>query len=207
MAALPRLQILAAAPLLLAIASGCAGRTAAAAAAPAASAPTATPPSASSAAATATPVPPASPTPTAKPARAALSTSTAFGQIHAGLEDASSDDCLACHADAEPRVDVHRSHKLGLDLAAAPPGGFRPLAEIAAAGLALPDGKVACVTCHDLASPWEHRIALPAGAVPRRAVVLGDPSTYGDDGSGEPPPPEPGQAISTKPLCQACHAF
>jgi hypothetical protein len=103
---------------------------------------------------------------------------------------------------------VHRSHAVGLDVAATrAPGRYRTAAQVVALGLPLPDGKVECITCHDLAAPWAHRIALPAGAVPRRGVVLGSPATYGDEGSAEPPPPEPGTPVSTKPLCEACHVF
>jgi hypothetical protein len=142
---------------------------------------------------------------------AAIPPADSFERIHAGLEGATSEDCLGCHADAQPRIQAHRSHPVGLDLAAVAagaPGRYLPLAEVRGAGLALPDGKVACVTCHDLGSPYKHRIALPAGAVARPGVVLGDPSTYGeDDGIERAAAAAAGQVVSSKPLCQSCHRF
>ena len=214
----PPLVVIAALALTAGL-SGCAGRgasaspAATAAAAPSATstaAPLSTSTAASTAAATqgATPAPMTQvPTPTKT---VALPSGTEFAKIHAGLEDATSDDCLGCHADMQQKIKVHGSHPVGLDLAtasASAPGRYRALADVSAAGLTLQDGKVGCLTCHDLASPWQHRIALPTGAVARRAVTLGDPSTYGEDASGEPPAPAAGEAISTKPLCQSCHAF
>jgi hypothetical protein len=210
---------------LAAAVGGCAGRSATApapATAPptptptapsaAATAPATAPPSGAAAAATAAPPDGALAQAPAPTKTAVLPRDGSFAAIHAGLEDATSEDCLGCHAELQPRLAVHGSHPVGLDLAAASaaaPGRYRPLQAVRGAGLALPGGKVACVTCHDLGSPWKHRIALPAGAPARPAVVLGDPSTYGDDeGTGEGAPAAalaPGAAISSKPLCQSCH--
>jgi hypothetical protein len=144
-----------------------------------------------------------------QPKRAAVAATGTFGSIHAGLEEASSEDCLGCHADTQPRISIHDSHKIGLDVGAASaksPDRYRPLADVRSAGVWLEGGKIGCLTCHDLASEWQSRIALPQGAVARRAVLLGDSSTYGEDGS-EPPEAKPGDAISAKPLCVSCHAF
>ena len=41
-----------------------------------------------------------------------------FNDIHAGLEGASSQDCLGCHADAPPVIRAHASHSIELDYAA-----------------------------------------------------------------------------------------
>lgn len=220
MAARALLPVLAAAPLAWALATGCAGTVGSGSppsAAPTAATPNAVAPSTSAASGPGSATPgdgsaaPGALAPVPTPTKTvALPPSSAFGQIHAGLEDATSEDCLGCHADAGPRIAVHGSHPVGLDLAqanASAPGRYRPLAQVRGAGLALPGGKVACLTCHDLASPWKHRIALPAGAVARRAVVIGDPSTYEEDEGGVTAAAAPGEAIATKPLCQSCHAF
>lgn len=133
----------------------------------------------------------------------------AFRDVHAGLEEATSQDCLGCHAEGPQAIRVHASHPVDLDhdgAAARSKGALRGAAEVRALGVALPEGKVGCLTCHSLSSPWEHRIALPPGAEVRPAVVVGDPSTYGD---GETPPAlsplAAGAAVATRPLCAACH--
>jgi hypothetical protein len=130
-----------------------------------------------------------------------------FSDLHAGLEGASSQDCLGCHADTWPVVQAHKSHPIDVDYAAVAEkrsDDFTPIAAVLASGIAVPGGKIACLTCHSLASPWKYHLAMPAGATPRPAVHLGDPSTYEE---GSTSPPQPGSEVSPKPLCRACHAY
>jgi hypothetical protein len=130
-----------------------------------------------------------------------------FSDVHAGLEGASSQDCLGCHADTRPVIQAHTSHPIDLDYAATAgqrSADFTPLADVLAGGIAMPGGKVVCLTCHALSSPWKYHLAMPAGATPRPAVHLGDPSSYEEDSTS---PPQPGSEVSPKPLCRACHAY
>lgn len=130
-----------------------------------------------------------------------------FGDVHAGLEGASSQDCLGCHADTRPVIQAHTSHPIDLDYAAVAgerSADFTPLPDVLAGGIAVPGGKVVCLTCHALSSPWKYHLAMPAGATPRPAVRLGDPSSYEEDSTS---PPQPGSEVSSKPLCRACHTF
>jgi hypothetical protein len=130
-----------------------------------------------------------------------------FGDFHAGLEGASSQDCLGCHADTRPVIQAHTSHPIDLDYAAVAgkrSADFTPLPDVLARGIAVPGGKVVCLTCHALSSPWKYHLAMPTGATLRPAVRLGDPSSYEEDSTS---PPQPGSEVSAKPLCRACHAF
>jgi len=131
-----------------------------------------------------------------------------FAAEHAGLEGASTEDCLGCHAEGRAAVQAHASHPVGLvldDAAARSKGQLRAAREVRARGVALEDGKIGCLTCHALASPYKHRIALPPGAEVRRAAVPGDKRTYDPELAESAAAPGPGAAVSTKPLCQACH--
>ncbi len=130
-----------------------------------------------------------------------------FGDLHAGLEGASSQDCLGCHAGTRPVIRPHTSHPIDLDYAAAAgkrPADLAPLPDVLAAGIAVPGGKIACLTCHALSSPWRYRLAMPGGAKPLPAMRPGDPSS--DEGGSTSPPP-PGSEVSPKPLCRACHVY
>jgi hypothetical protein len=130
-----------------------------------------------------------------------------FSGIHAGLEDASSQECLGCHADTRPVIQPHTSHPIDLDYAATAErrsADLAPLSDVVARGIAVPGGKIACLTCHALSSPWKYHLAMPTGATPRPAVRLGDPSSYEDDSTSPPPP---GSEVSAKPLCRACHTY
>lgn len=130
-----------------------------------------------------------------------------FSGIHAGLEDASSQECLGCHADTRPVIQVHTSHPIDLDYAAIAErrsADLAPLSDVLARGIAAPGGKIACLTCHALSSPWKYRLAMPTGTTPRPAVRLGDPSSYEEDSTSPPPP---GSEVSAKPLCRACHTY
>jgi hypothetical protein len=129
-----------------------------------------------------------------------------FNDIHAGLEGASSQDCLGCHADTRPIIQAHTGHAIDLDYAAV--AGKRadltPLPDVLARGIALPSGKIACLTCHSLSSSWKYHLAMPAGATPSRAVRIDDPSTYEEQSIS---PAQPGDEVSSKPLCLACHIY
>jgi cytochrome c peroxidase len=117
---------------------------------------------------------------------------------------ASTADCARCHEN-------HEAHPVDVDYAAAAarqPFGLRRASEAVRRGVFLPDGRVACVTCHDAASPWKHHIALPPGAAARPAVNPRDASTY-TGGRARPAgtPLQPGAAVTPTPLCLLCHAF
>lgn len=104
-------------------------------------------------------------------------------------------ECLSCH-----RVTGHVS-----DFEYPRAGeGLRSPEEVVRRGVFLREGQIRCATCHDARSPWKYRIALPPGAKAVPAVDPFDRATY--DG----PPrsaPKPGEAVSAKPLCLACHAL
>ena len=134
-----------------------------------------------------------------------------WNEIHAGFGQATSRDCLACHEQSRPMIQAHRSHPVDVDYAQAavrPGGSLRALADVQRRGVAVPDGKVGCRSCHSAESPWKNHLAIPSGAVVRPAVNPRDPRTYGEEThrrAGEAPPPS--TAVSPKPLCEACHAF
>lgn len=145
------------------------------------------------------------------PARAAATAPVAgseeFRGIHGGLEGASSQDCLGCHADTRPVIQVHTSHPIDLDYAAVAEkrsADLAPLSAVIARGIEAPGGKISCLTCHALSSPWKYHLAMPTGATPRPAVRLGDPSSYEEDSTSPPPP---GSEVSAKPLCRTCHTY
>ena len=113
--------------------------------------------------------------------------------------------CLSCHANTGPG-----NHPVDIDYAAAARAGssLRTPEEVVRRGVPLTDGQVRCTTCHDARSPWKYRIALPPGATARPAVNPRDPTTY------DPvlrrvhtAAPQPGDEVSAKPLCLACHAM
>lgn len=126
-------------------------------------------------------------------------------QHHWGIEDtATVPDCLACHQRGE--LAAHASHPVDVDYAAAtvsPRISLRPLAEALRRGVLLVDGKLHCYTCHDPRSPWANHVAIPPGASPRTAVVIGLEVTY----AKERPAPVDGGEVSPTPLCQACHPY
>jgi hypothetical protein len=108
---------------------------------------------------------------------------------------------MSCHA-ATGRDD----HPVDVDYEAARAHDrpLRPLADVVARGVFVPDGAIRCVTCHDARSPWKHRIALPPGSTPRAAVNPRDPDTWERRAAAVPPP---GSAVTPTPLCLACHAL
>jgi cytochrome c peroxidase len=115
-----------------------------------------------------------------------------------GADAAPTQTCLACHTLSGPgnhTVDVRYATRHGRDL--------RPAEEVVRRGVHLPDGEIRCTTCHDPRSPWKHHIALPPGAKAVKAVDLRTPASY----EQPPAPARPGDAVSPKPLCLACHAF
>lgn len=182
--------------------------TVALACAPRTRGPAATPPPVSAPHATGSAQKPAAAEPSSRAAAPASAQASArFSDIHAGLEGASSQDCLGCHADTWPVIKTHGSHPIDLDYSAAASkrsADFTPLPDVIARGVALPGGKIACLTCHGLSSPWKYHLAMPAGATVRPAVRLDDPSSYEED---SPSPPLPGSEVSPKPLCRACHTY
>lgn len=133
-----------------------------------------------------------------------------------GSDSASTQECLRCHSSADGGL-IHGNHPVDLDYAAAEgeagrAGTLRPVGEVVRRGVLLPDGRLQCVTCHDARSPWAAKIALPPGSVAVPALSPRNPSTYEDrdrlrtTGPGAQPPP-PGTAVSSSPLCIACHAL
>ena len=117
----------------------------------------------------------------------------------AGSESASSASCLGCHREHQGTG----NHSIDVPYAAAREPGFRPAQEVLRRGVRIPGGEVGCTTCHDGASPWKYRVALPRGAPAVRAVNLRDRPTY----EQAPLPARPGDEVSVKPLCLACHAL
>jgi hypothetical protein len=116
-----------------------------------------------------------------------------------------SGDCTGCHR-ASASGHPH-SHVVDVDYAAAAGrrSALRPMAEVVRRGVFLPENELRCVTCHDGASPWAHALALPPGTAATLAVEAADPRTFHPD---EPrAAPRPGDRVSAKPLCLACHPF
>jgi hypothetical protein len=88
-------------------------------------------------------------------------------------------------------------------------GRLRAAAEVIARGVFLPEGRLQCVSCHDAASPWAAKLALPPGAAAVAAVRRGEPATAeARQGwrSATATTVAPGSSVSPAPLCAACHA-
>ena len=120
-----------------------------------------------------------------------------------GAERVPASDCMSCHG-------LHRTHPVEIDYtmaAAARPGFYRSLAEATRRGVFLPDGQVKCVTCHDPASPWKYKIALPPGAKASPAVETMTPQQLAAPRTLAAVAPRPGTAVTPTPLCTACHAY
>ncbi len=96
-----------------------------------------------------------------------------------GLLDADSRRCMACHdgvgADeavnstvwnrgSSPLDDRRRNHPIGVSYPSHTPRNygvpFRPISMLPA-GIRLPDGKVSCVSCHDLYASDRHHLSVP----------------------------------------------
>ncbi len=130
-------------------------------------------------------------------------------------KDPSSDACLACHGKSGPGPLFTHSHPVNIDYAAAhgkAKGTLRAMDAVTAKGVALPQGKLQCVTCHDAKSPWAKWVALPAGAAPRpamdrRKTRVDDAPNWRIPPAEAPPMPEKGTEVSSAPLCAACHTF
>ena len=116
-----------------------------------------------------------------------------------GSQSATSASCLSCHAEHQGTG----NHATDVPYAGAREPDFRPAEEVLRRGVRMPGGEVRCTTCHDAASPWKYRVALPRGAPAVRAVDLRDRSTY----EQAPLPARPGDEVSVKPLCLSCHAL
>jgi hypothetical protein len=148
--------------------------------------------------------------PAGSSASPASTQSDAWEEIHAGLEDASSQDCLGCHASSLPTVEVHNSHPVDIDYSAATAkagGKLRSAEKVRGSGVTLREGKVGCLTCHAFGSPWKHHVAIPKGAKARARVRIADPRTYEDEHAAASGAPTAGAEVSPKPLCEACHVF
>lgn len=125
-------------------------------------------------------------------------------------------DCLTCHSGH-----ADRSHPVDVDHETAryrSGGSLRPAAEVVAAGVFLPDGKVTCLTCHDGNATWKYKLAIPPTAILRDPVNPFQPSTY-DPALAGPPVTRgldattgrqvlpAGTEVSPTPLCRTCHSF
>lgn len=138
----------------------------------------------------------AAPTPTAR-----------WNEKHGGLEAADTADCLGCH---DERMAEH-SHPVAIDYAEAAGrarGGYRTLEEVRTRGVALPGGKVGCLTCHSPASPWAHFLAVPR-ELARPAVTMVDMRAEkpAEEGQAQEITPPEGAEVSPRPLCESCHAY
>jgi hypothetical protein len=113
-------------------------------------------------------------------------------------------ECMSCHG-------MHTTHPVEIDYEAARYQGrsdLRSGAEVVRRGVLLPDGKVACVTCHDSSSRWAYHLAIPPGAPVRPAVNPHDASTYERPVPLSQPQALPvGTSVSPTPLCRACHTI
>jgi hypothetical protein len=113
-------------------------------------------------------------------------------------------ECMSCHG-------MHVTHPVEIDYEAARSKGqtdLRASADVVRRGVFLSDGKVACVTCHDPASRWAYRLAIPPGVKVRPAVNVRDPSTYDRPVPlSQPQDLPPGTSVSPTPLCRVCHTL
>ncbi len=152
-----------------------------------------------------------------QPSSAAGSASAVHCVLAGGTppKDESSEACLSCHGKSGPGPLFTHSHPVNVEYAAAHERGkgtLRALDAVTAKGVALPGGKLQCVTCHDAKSQWAKWIALPTGAVARpaadrRASKLEDAPNWRIAPAVPPPPPAKGTEIISAPLCAACHTF
>ncbi len=132
-----------------------------------------------------------------------------------GAKEMPAAECTGCHSTGHGGSAMAESHPVGVEYGVAQarsPNGLRPGGDVAKRGVALPNGKVECVTCHDAASPWASRIALPPGAVvigrsdPRDPAAAGRPTpNWRVAKPSTTPPPPPGSVVVSAPLCAACH--
>jgi hypothetical protein len=134
--------------------------------------------------------------------------------VQPGKEGAPAETCIACHGEKT------RTHPVDIAYPVAQAGSsLRDQQEVVKRGVFLPDGTIRCATCHDARSPWRGHLAIPAGAEVHAAVNPRDPSSYR---SREAPPraggpslprsmnaagARSGAAVTTTPLCQACHTM
>ncbi len=133
---------------------------------------------------------------------AAVAADTPCGLLDPASDSMTSRDCLACHGRLSHNGHPYDLHYTGTSTLAS---GLRTLDEAVRRGVFIPDHEVRCVTCHDGNSPWKDHIRLPKGAKPTHAVNLQRRETY--ENPAALPPPRPGDAVGTKPLCLGCHAL
>ncbi|ABC81277.1 hypothetical protein [Anaeromyxobacter dehalogenans] len=124
-----------------------------------------------------------------------------WDEIHGGLLGAPVSTCVECHEEA---ARMHDAHPVDVLYSPDASGMLRPRAEVERRGVALPDGKVHCWSCHSATSRWRFHLLLPQGATARGRVIPGVESTY-EERQGEVL--RDGADVSPKPLCLACHAF
>ena len=122
-----------------------------------------------------------------------------------GSATVSTAKCMQCHG-------LSRTHPVDVDYAATiqrnPAFMYRPVEEVIRRGVFLPNGQVACVTCHDANSPWQDRIALPPGTTARPAVDPRKRETYAPLIQTAAAASLPAHsAVTPTPLCQACHTY
>ncbi|MFY3745492.1 hypothetical protein ACOQFB_16390 [Anaeromyxobacter sp. Red801] len=124
-----------------------------------------------------------------------------WDEIHGSLLGAPVSTCVECHEEA---ARMHQAHPVDVPYGPDASGMLRPRAEVERRGVALPDGRVHCWSCHSATSRWRFHLFLPQGTAARRRVIPGVEGTY-EDRQGEALPD--GSDVSPKPLCLACHAF
>lgn len=137
----------------------------------------------------------------APPAAAQWDAPSRFEDLHAAFADAPVDACLSCHEEA---LMPQGNHPVGMYYQPGPRSSLRPRAEVERRGVALPDGKVHCWSCHALGSRWRYHLLIPDDATAGPRVVPGDPATYGSLARAAPDDDE-GADVSPMPLCRACH--
>ena len=121
-----------------------------------------------------------------------------------GYATVPTEKCLQCHG-------LSRTHPVDIDYEGTiqrnPAFMYRPVAEVIKRGVFLPNGQIACVTCHDANSPWKDRIALPPGAKARPAVDPRNRDTYASPETQPAAALPAHSAVTPTPLCQACHTY
>ncbi|BDG09261.1 hypothetical protein [Anaeromyxobacter paludicola] len=136
------------------------------------------------------------PAPAAEPARCSL--------LVAGREAAAADDCLVCH-------ELHRTHPVDFPYpypAFSRSPSLRTPDEAVRRGVFLPDGMIRCGTCHDGASPYRYRLAIPPGAQVAPAVKVGPVTAASSRRATRATAPAPASGdVTPTPLCLSCHAY
>jgi hypothetical protein len=151
-----------------------------------------------------TPVAPPRSAPSSPPGATSAAASGSRCALHgASAASMKADACLACHGSgltfAHP---VDRDYD---DVRARRPSEFRMRDEVTRHGVPVPEGQVRCVSCHDARSPWAHYLLLPSGADARAPFDARRPGAA--EGTELAVVAKPGEEVSSKPLCLACHVY